>query len=75
MDTQVLVRARRMAATGIARILREEAGLSLSEIAADVGVTKGTIWRWEHGERRPRGEAARRYVEVLDGLEAQRRDR
>jgi len=48
--------------------MREDAGLSLSELAAAVQVHKVTIFRWEHGQRRPRGEAARRYLEVLDGL-------
>jgi len=68
MTPQELIRVRRLATTGAARAMREDAGLSLSELAAAVQVHKVTIFRWEHGQRRPRGEAARRYLEVLDGL-------
>jgi DNA-binding transcriptional regulator YiaG len=70
MTATDLVRVRRLAATGAARALREEAGLSLSEIAEAAQVHKVTVFRWEHGQRRPRGPAAARYLEVLDELSA-----
>ena len=33
--------------------LRREAGLSLGDIAARLGVSKPTVWAWEHGKSRP----------------------
>lgn len=68
MDARELIRVRRLAKTGAARVIREEAGLSLGELATTVHVHKTGIFRWEHGLRRPRGDAARRYLEVLDDL-------
>ncbi len=35
------------------RRLRKERGLSLGEIAAQLGVSKPTVWAWEHGKSRP----------------------
>lgn len=67
-----LSRVRRLAVTGAARALRENAGLSLSEVALDSGVHKTTISRWERGLRRPRGEAAARYLRVLDEMTGSR---
>jgi DNA-binding transcriptional regulator YiaG len=57
-----------MAATGAARALREDAGLSLAELARAAEVHKTTVFRWEQGLRRPRGEAAVRYLAVLEDL-------
>ena len=68
MTGKDLVRVRRLAKTGAARALREEAELSLAELARDVKVDKSTVHRWEQGLRRPRGEAARRYLAALDEL-------
>ena len=31
--------------------LREHAKISLAELAAAIGVTKATIWQYEHGQR------------------------
>jgi transcriptional regulator with XRE-family HTH domain len=33
--------------------LRRERGLSLGDIAARLGVSKPTVWAWEHGKSRP----------------------
>ncbi len=33
--------------------LRVERGLSLADIAARLGVSKPTVWAWEHGKSRP----------------------
>ena len=32
--------------------LREHAKISLAELAVAIGVTKATIWQYEHGQRR-----------------------
>ena len=67
-DPTALVRVRRLAGSGWARSARESAGLSLEEVAGPVGVDRSTIHRWETGKRRPHGEAAIRYLRVLEGL-------
>jgi DNA-binding transcriptional regulator YiaG len=66
--TRDLIRIRHLAKTGVARTIRETAGLSLSEMASAAQVDKSTVWRWEHGQRRPKGDAAQRYLAVLDDL-------
>lgn len=58
--------------SGKARRIRLRAGLSLGEVAQAVGVGVSTVCRWEMGERAPRGPAALRYGEVLEGLSAKR---
>jgi DNA-binding transcriptional regulator YiaG len=58
-----------MARTGVARAIRQEAHVSLREVAQAVeGVDRTTILRWETGQRAPRGEAAIRYLRVLEEL-------
>ena len=74
-DVAVLVVTRRMAADGEGRQLRLAARLSLAEVAAAVDVDTSTIWRWEQGRRRPRGEAALRYGHFLRALQGPGRDR
>jgi DNA-binding transcriptional regulator YiaG len=65
-----LARARHIAASGEARRCRQQAGVTLHEIAEDLGVNTMTVWRWENGKRRPRGEAALKYVALIDKLAA-----
>lgn len=64
-----LARVRALAKSGEARRLRLEAALSLGEIASAVGVSTSTVYRWEAGERQPRGDGAVRYLEALEALE------
>jgi transcriptional regulator with XRE-family HTH domain len=33
--------------------LRKERGMTLSRIASELGVSKPTVWAWEHGKSRP----------------------
>jgi DNA-binding transcriptional regulator YiaG len=63
-----LIDARRRARSGEGRRLREAAGLSLRELAAQVGVDAATLDRWERGLARPRRAAALRYQTVLAAL-------
>jgi transcriptional regulator with XRE-family HTH domain len=49
--------------------IRETANVSRSEVAEEVGADPASIWRWETGERLPRGENARRYAELLRRLD------
>ena len=64
-----LARVRRLTRTGEARRIRLRYGLSLTEIANAVGVSPGAISRWEHGQRRPTGDHALVYADLLDQLE------
>jgi DNA-binding transcriptional regulator YiaG len=63
-----LARVRAMTKSGDARRIRLTSGLSLEEIGAPCGVDQSTIYRWEIGLRAPQGEAAIRYLAVLDAL-------
>jgi DNA-binding transcriptional regulator YiaG len=68
MDAMRLTRVRRLVESGAARAIRESAGLSLSEASAGANVNRITIHRWEHGQRKPHGEAALRYLALLEEL-------
>ncbi len=49
----------------VRKALRKAAGVSLSEVAGIVGVTRQAVSLWEAGERTPRGANAAAYLEVL----------
>lgn len=71
MDTDALVRVtrvRQLARSGAARSIRLAAGLSLGEVGRSLGCSTSTVFRWEAGERVPRGDLAIRYGELLDAL-------
>ena len=68
---QVLTQARvrkTLPAPRARRLLRERAGLSQADLAAVLGVSDGTISRWETGARYPRRAALTAYAEVLERL-------
>lgn len=68
MTTQTLLalaEIRAMAVDGRARAIRMAARVSLTEVAESAGVAPATVARWEAGDRRPRGEPALRYRQVL----------
>jgi transcriptional regulator with XRE-family HTH domain len=71
MDNDSLValaRARALCTSGAARAARLAAGLSLGEVGKALEKAPSTIYRWEKGERQPRGEAGIRYGELLARL-------
>lgn len=68
-DLIALLRARRYAADGTGRRLREAAHLSLRDLAAAAGLSYSTVSRWETGVSRPRGGGAIRYGRLLGDLE------
>ncbi len=37
--------------------LRQRRGMSMAQFAGKVGVSKVTVWNWEHGKSRPRDAA------------------
>ncbi|PKQ22322.1 MAG: hypothetical protein CVT65_13970 [Actinobacteria bacterium HGW-Actinobacteria-5] len=67
-DLLMLTSARTFAATGDGLRRRQAAGLSLREVAAAVGISPTTLWRWEKGQRTPRGRAAIAWACLLDEL-------
>lgn len=54
----------------MARAIRESAGVSRSRLAAEVGVHRATVMRWENGSCSPRGATLVRYVDVLTELQS-----
>lgn len=50
------------------RSLRLQAGVSQTEMANAVGVTKQAVAHWEAGKRMPRGNHLARYVDALGAL-------
>lgn len=67
-ELEALARVRALCRSGAAKAVRQANDLSLGEIAPEIGVSQSTIFRWENGERRPTGEAALRYLALLDRL-------
>jgi len=67
-----LTRVRSLVRTGAARTIRLSAGLSLRELAREVGCAAPTILRWERQDQVPRGALALRYGEALDALMGRR---
>lgn len=53
----------------IRRALRQEAGLSLSEVAEALHVSDEAVRHWEAGRRRPRPEHLQAYAQLLRGLQ------
>ena len=48
--------------------IRKRAKVSQSRLAAELGVHRVTVARWEAGERHPRGEVVERYAAILRAL-------
>lgn len=63
-----IVRARRLLESGDGRDLRLRAGLSLDQVAAEVGVSGPAVYAWESGSYAPRGEHAVRYARLIERL-------
>ena len=50
--------------------IRRDAGLAPSDIAEALGVTRQAVDQWERGLRRPRGQLAADYLDLLTALKA-----
>jgi predicted transcriptional regulator len=68
MKVEQVVWVRRLATSGGARLIREAAHVSASEIARELGVAPSTVCRWERGERLPRGQVGERWAAILRRL-------
>jgi DNA-binding XRE family transcriptional regulator len=73
-DPMVLAQARRLAADGTAKRLRQAARLSLSDVAARLHVSTPTLWRWEEGVCEPRRDVGVRYGVLLAELQTLLKD-
>jgi DNA-binding transcriptional regulator YiaG len=67
-ELAALGHVRRLVEDGAARELRLSARLGAAEIARVVGVSPQLVCDWEHGRRRPTGQAGVRYAQLLDQL-------
>lgn len=61
-----LIAERKLPPPGTRRILREIAGLQVSELAERLGVGRQCVWRWEKGHRTPQGANRERYAAFLE---------
>jgi transcriptional regulator with XRE-family HTH domain len=67
-DLVKIADARDHARSGAGRLVRLTAGISLREMAREIGVDPSALLRWERGEHRPTGAAAARWVDELHRL-------
>lgn len=63
-----LAESKRLPSPDTRRVLRTDAGLTLAELAGQLGVTKQALWYWEVGARQPRGKNRIAYARALDEL-------
>jgi len=68
MKVEEVAWIRRLARSGTARSIREAAGISVRELAGELGVSPGAVSRWERGQRSPRSDTAAKWAEVLRRL-------
>lgn len=65
-------KAKRLPSPQMRKSIRVEAGISQTRMAAELGVDRVTVARWETpGDRTPRGELLERYSDLLMGLQAE----
>jgi DNA-binding transcriptional regulator YiaG len=60
---------RRLPSPELRRAIRANAGVTTTEVAEAVGVTRQAVSSWERGTRSPQGGTLRAYLEVLDELQ------
>jgi DNA-binding transcriptional regulator YiaG len=53
----------------LAKAIREAAGVSQQQVAAELGVHRVSVARWEGGVRSPRGPLRTAYVDLLRQLQ------
>lgn len=67
---QEVKRSRSLPRPALARAIREAAGVSQTRLAAELGVHRMTVARWEAGTRTPRNAQRAAYADVLAQLQA-----
>lgn len=63
------VRAAKLPPPAVRRTIRRTAGVTLIEVAAELGVSDVTVLRWERGSAEPRRDRAIAYRRLLDALQ------
>ena len=63
-----LIEAKRLPPPATRKVLRTDAGLTLEDVAGQLGVSKTAIWLWERGDRVPTGLNRIAYVALLNQL-------
>ena len=66
MDFETLIAEAYLPPPSTRRALREAAGLSMIELADALGCHRTAVFRWETGEREPKGDLRRRYAAFLE---------
>jgi transcriptional regulator with XRE-family HTH domain len=59
---------RRLPEPELRRLIRVRAGVPQADLAAELGVNRASISRYENGRREPYGPVLRAYIEALDRL-------
>ncbi len=62
---------RQLPSPALAKAMREEARITRRRLAKELGTHEITIWRWESGLSRPRGQRLVDYAKVLAALKHQ----
>lgn len=68
-EIALIIRGRTLGRTGRGKAIREQAGLSLRELAQIVQVDAATLSRWERGDVRPRQVGATRWLNACEAIE------
>ena len=63
-----LVQAYRLTEGEEGRSLREESGVSLRQMAAELGTNPGELSRWERGISRPRKANSLRWLDAVEAI-------
>jgi transcriptional regulator with XRE-family HTH domain len=67
-----LVRAYQLAEHEKGRLIREQAGITLQELAARIGTNISELSRWERRKARPRAACALRWLEAIEVIQSAR---
>jgi DNA-binding transcriptional regulator YiaG len=68
-ELEAIAHARRLIASGAAKAIREDAQLSLRDVASALRVEAAPVLHWARGPTRPRAENALVYARLLERLE------
>jgi len=60
--------ARRLPAPTLAKAIRQDAGISASRMAHELGVHRATLARWEAGQHKPRGAKRAAWAQLLENI-------
>jgi DNA-binding transcriptional regulator YiaG len=67
-DIAEIARIRADLRSGVAKLARETAYVTQTEMARALGVTPAAVSQWESGKRTPNGARALAYARLLDRL-------